>query len=185
MFAIDGPDMDVEPRALGKSPPTPFLQLKKVTADRPPGEQDPCRVSQRSPNHIGKKTAQMQNGGPQGRELSAARVLRAASSKSPQGRERPGTEVAGSEGFQQQEPMGAKRYSGRDCRKQKLPAAGTSKRKGARRQQGEEEPIRGHLGCTGCSIRLWSSRRTGAAGLDGLPAAGPDAQLLPHRNMAH
>ena len=48
MIAIDGPDMNVEPRVLGEPPPTPLSQPEKVTGNRTSGEQDPRRAGQRS-----------------------------------------------------------------------------------------------------------------------------------------
>ena len=57
MIAIDGPDMNVEPRVLGEPPPTPLSQPEKVTADRTPGEQGPRRAGQRSPTHLDGKPA--------------------------------------------------------------------------------------------------------------------------------
>ena len=66
MIAIDGPNMNVEPRVLGEPPPTPLSQPEKVIADRTPGEQNPRRAGQRSPTQLGGKPALDTERGPPG-----------------------------------------------------------------------------------------------------------------------
>ena len=64
--AIDGPNMNPDPRVLGEPPPTPRSQPEKVTAGQTLGEQDPRRSGQRSSTHLGEKPTLDTERGPPG-----------------------------------------------------------------------------------------------------------------------
>ena len=136
MIAIDGPDMNVEPKVLGELPPTPLSQPEKVTADRTPGEQGPRRAGQRSPTHLDGKPALDTERGPRGRERPAA-----GDHKSDQQWEPPGTRVSSSRGRREQELPSAGAHGSKNLQQQRPPGARAS-----RRQSLQERRVEGTRG---------------------------------------